>query len=132
MAGLRSGLLSEIVVMSIDTLRTSKMRSALTVLGVVIGITSIVGMTSLIRGFDESLRDSIKELGPNTIFVQKFGLISATSGKSFLEVAKRPNLTAEDAAAKSAPARASTSGTSAPSSWRFSAPPMPSPRSTSR
>jgi hypothetical protein len=44
MAGLRSGLLSEIVVMSFDTLRTSKMRSALTVLGVVIGITSIVGM----------------------------------------------------------------------------------------
>ena len=50
--------------MSIDTLRTSKMRSALTVLGVVIGITSIVGMTSLIRGFDESLRDSIRALGP--------------------------------------------------------------------
>ena len=53
----RSGLLGEIVRMSVDTLRTSKMRSALTVLGVVIGITSIVGMTSLIRGFDESLRD---------------------------------------------------------------------------
>ena len=57
MATVRTGLLSEIVVMSIDTLRTSKMRSALTVLGVVIGITSIVGMTSLIRGFDQSLRD---------------------------------------------------------------------------
>ena len=50
--------LREIVGMSIDTLRTSKMRSALTVLGVVIGITSIVGMTSLIRGFDKSLRDA--------------------------------------------------------------------------
>ena len=40
--------------MSWDTLRGNKMRSALTVLGIVIGITSIVGMTSLIRGFDES------------------------------------------------------------------------------
>ena len=58
------GLFREIVGMSFDTLRTSKMRSALTVLGVVIGITSIVGMTSLIRGFDESLRDSIRQLGP--------------------------------------------------------------------
>ena len=66
MAALRSGLLSEIVVMSLDTLRTSKMRSALTVLGVVIGVTSIVGMTSLIRGFDSSLRDSIAALGPKT------------------------------------------------------------------
>ena len=73
MAALRAGLLAEIVTMSIDTLRTNKMRSALTVLGVVIGITSIVGMTSLIRGFDDSLRDSISQLGPNTIFVQKMG-----------------------------------------------------------
>jgi putative ABC transport system permease protein len=97
MAGVRSGLLSEIVVMSLDTLRTSKMRSALTVLGVVIGITSIVGMTSLIRGFDESLRDSIRELGANVIFVQKFSGLSFASGKSFLEVARRPNLTPEDA-----------------------------------
>ena len=85
--------------MSIDTLRASKMRSALTVLGVVIGITSIVGMTSLIRGFDESLRDSIRELGPNTIFVQKMGALSMASGKSFREVLKRPNLTIEDARA---------------------------------
>ena len=73
MAALRSGLLGEIVGMSIDTLRTSKMRSALTVLGVVIGITSIVGMTSLIRGFDQSLRDSIGQMGPNTIFVAEDG-----------------------------------------------------------
>ncbi len=85
--------------MSIDTLRTSKMRSALTVLGVVIGITSIVGMTSLIRGFDESLRESISQLGPDTIMVQKWGALSFASGKSFLEVARRPNLSREDALA---------------------------------
>jgi putative ABC transport system permease protein len=96
---MRSGLLGEIVTMSVDTLRSNKMRSALTVLGVVIGITSIVGMTSLIRGFDESLRDLFRELGPNTIFVQKFGLISASSGKSFLEVARRPNISMDDARA---------------------------------
>ena len=53
-------LLRETAVMAFDTLRSNKMRSALTVLGVVIGVTSIVGMTSLIRGFDSSLRNSIK------------------------------------------------------------------------
>jgi putative ABC transport system permease protein len=98
-AAIRSGLLGEIVSMAFDTLRTSKMRSALTVLGVVIGITSIVGMTSLIRGFDQSLRDSISQLGPNTIMVQKWGALSWASGKSFLEVARRPNITIEDARA---------------------------------
>jgi putative ABC transport system permease protein len=96
---IRTGLLSEVVVMAFDTLRASKMRSALTVLGVVIGITSIVGMTSLIRGFDNSLRDAISQLGPNTIIVQKWGALSFAAGRSFLEVARRPNLTVEDARA---------------------------------
>jgi putative ABC transport system permease protein len=99
MAIMRTGLFTEIFAMAFDTLRTSKMRSALTVLGVVIGITSIVGMTSLIRGFDNSLRESIGQLGPNTIMVQKMGALSFASGKSFLEVARRPNLTMEDARA---------------------------------
>jgi putative ABC transport system permease protein len=96
---MRSGLFSEIVVMAVDTLRASKLRSALTVLGVVIGITSIVGMTSLIRGFDNSLRESISQLGPDTIIVQKWGALSFAAGRSFLEVARRPNLTMEDARA---------------------------------
>ena len=99
MAGIRAGLFAEIVGMAFDTLRTSKMRSALTVLGVVIGITSIVGMTSLIRGFDKSLRDAISQLGPDTIMVQKWGALSFAAGRSFLEVARRPNLTMEDARA---------------------------------
>ena len=99
MPALRSGLLREIVWMSFDTLRTNKMRSALTVLGVVIGITSIVGMTSLLRGFGDSVEAAFKEMGPNTITVQKFGIISASSGKSFIEVMRRPNLTIEDAKA---------------------------------
>lgn len=99
MAAIRAGLLAEIFAMSIDTLRSNKMRSALTVLGVVIGITSIVGMTSLIRGFNDSLAESVRQAGANTIYVQKFGLLSIASGKSFVEMLKRPNLTIEDARA---------------------------------
>ena len=89
-------LLGETAAMAFDTLRSNKMRSALTVLGVVIGVTSIVGMTSLIRGFDSSLRDSINSLGPNTIFVQKFGISSFSSSSSFLELMRRPNITEDD------------------------------------
>ena len=70
---IRIGLVKEVVVMAFDTVRTNKMRSFLTVLGVVIGITSIVGMTAMIRGFDQSLREMIGAIGPNTIFVQRFG-----------------------------------------------------------
>jgi ABC-type lipoprotein release transport system permease subunit len=54
--------------MSWDTIRSNKLRSSLTVLGIVIGITSIVGITSLLRGFEESFKDLIRQIGPDTIF----------------------------------------------------------------
>lgn len=89
-------LIRETAAMAFDTLRSNKMRSALTVLGVVIGVTSIVGMTSLIRGFDQSLRDMFSSMGPNTIFVQRFGAVSMSSGASFMQLMRRPNLTVDD------------------------------------
>jgi len=85
--------------MAFDTVRTNKMRSGLTVLGVVIGITSIVGMTAIIRGFDQSLRDMIRAIGPNTIFIQRFGVTSFASGAEISQLLKRPNLSLSDARA---------------------------------
>ena len=96
---IRIVLLAEVVAMAFDTVRGNKMRSALTVLGVVIGITSIVGMTSMIRGFDQSLRAMIAAIGPNTIFVQRFGITSFAGGAEFKELIKRPNLSISDARA---------------------------------
>jgi putative ABC transport system permease protein len=96
---MRTGLIKEVVAMAFETVRTNKMRSALTVLGVVIGITSIVGMTALIRGFDQSLRDMIRAIGPNTIFVQRFGITSFAGGAEFKDLIKRPNLSVSDARA---------------------------------
>ena len=85
--------------MALDTLRGNKLRSGLTILGVVIGITAIVGMTSLIRGFDQSLRDSVKALGPSTIILTKLSIVSISSGAEFSDLLRRPNLTVEDAKA---------------------------------
>jgi len=85
--------------MALDTVRGNKMRSGLTILGVVIGITSIVGMTALIRGFDQSLREMIRAIGPNTIFIQRFGVTSFASGAEIKDLLKRPNLSISDARA---------------------------------
>jgi len=93
------GLIGEVWRMALETLRGNKMRSGLTVLGVVIGITSIVGMTALIRGFDSSLRDLIRSLGPNTIFIGKVSAVSLSSGADFATLMRRPNLTIADAKA---------------------------------
>jgi putative ABC transport system permease protein len=96
---IRLGLLGEVIRMAIDTVRTNKMRSGLTVLGIVIGITSIVGMTAMIRGFDQSLRDSIGAIGPTTIFMQRFNFTSFTNGAEISQLLRRPNLTVSDARA---------------------------------
>src|SRR6185436_5901498 len=102
---MRWSLFSQILSMSWDTVRGNKLRSFLTVLGIVIGITSIVGVTSLIRGFDQSFKDLIKGIGPSTIYVAKMSGVSLSSGASFAELAKRPNITPADAEAieKNAP-----------------------------
>src|SRR5712671_3075577 len=96
---IRGSLVTEVIVMAFDTVRSNKMRSALTVLGVVIGITSIVGMTAMIRGFDQSLRDSIRAIGPNLITTQRAGVLSFANGAEFSKIIKRPNLTVSDARA---------------------------------
>ena len=95
----RTALLREVALMAVDTVRTNRMRSVLTILGVVIGITSIVGMTAMIRGFDKSLRDMLQSVGPNTIFIQRFGISSFANGAEIRDLLKRPNLTVSDARA---------------------------------
>jgi len=96
---MRTGLLAEIVAMAFDTLRTTKLRPGLTVLGIVIGITSIVGMTSLIRGFNESLKDLIRGVGANTVFVSKMPALMTASGPELTAILRRPALTVADAKA---------------------------------
>jgi putative ABC transport system permease protein len=96
---IRFGLFVEVVAMALDTLRANKLRSALTVLGVVIGITSIVGMTAMIRGFDESLRELIAQAGPNLIYLERYGATSFVNGFELKEFLRRPNLSVSDARA---------------------------------
>ena len=94
---MRHELLAEVFRMAFQTIRTNRARSALTILGVVIGVMSIVGMTSLVRGLDASLQDSIRQLGPRSIFVARFSGMSLGEGVDFRSLMRRPNLTLGDA-----------------------------------
>ena len=82
---LRAGLFAEILSMAFDTLRANKLRSGLTILGVVIGVTSIVAMTSLIRGFGDQMHQLIRQMGSDTVYLQKFGVSSWASGRPLIE-----------------------------------------------
>lgn len=95
------GLLLEIPGMARESLLANKLRSGLMILGIIIGVMALVGMTSLIRGFDHSLRSILKEMGPDSIFVFKLSGASVLSGADFRTLLGRPNLTIEDANAVS-------------------------------
>lgn len=96
---LRFALYVDTVSMALGTIRTNKMRSFLTILGIVIGITAIVGMTSLINGFDESVKEEIRTMGPKTVYLAKSGPMVGGNRQQFLDIMKRPNITLADAKA---------------------------------
>ena len=58
--------------MAIDTLRANKLRSSLTILGVSVGVVTVIFMVSIIQGLNKAFADQIESLGSNTVFISKF------------------------------------------------------------
>src|ERR1700733_6836191 len=87
----------EIIQMATDTLRSNKLRSSLTVLGIVIGVAMVIGVSSIGRGLDDNVREVVASIGSNVIFayhVQPFSF-----GRPTEEMRPRKKLTFEDAEA---------------------------------
>lgn len=72
-----SVLLTENLAAALDTLRARKARSALTILGVVIGVTSVIAVASIIDGLNGVIKEQVSKLGSRTLFVTR---IPATQG----------------------------------------------------
>ncbi len=58
--------------LALDTLRTHKFRSFLTILGVVIGTFTIIGVASIIAGLDRQMVQMMEQWGTRTLFIAKF------------------------------------------------------------
>ena len=85
---------------AMDTLRAHKMRSALTVFGVVLGVSVIMLVAALITGFDETIQESIKQFGADTAFVSRWDQGPHNNGANRpLEERLRKPLTLADAEA---------------------------------
>jgi putative ABC transport system permease protein len=83
----------ESVRMALDTLRTNKLRSGLTILGIVIGVTTVITISSIINGLNNRVSDFASSLGTNVfwIFHLPFGMEKLTS-----EELTRRKLTLDD------------------------------------
>src|SRR6201981_3152576 len=83
---------------AMDTLRAQKMRSGVTVFGVVLGVSVIMLVAALITGFDYQIQENIKQFGADTAFVSKWDQ-GFHNGSAPLEERLRKPLTIEDAEA---------------------------------
>src|SRR3954465_14900445 len=84
--------------MAFSSLREHKVRSLLTVFGVVIGVTALVVVSSILVGVDKDMRDYLSDYGKETLFILK-GTPGIHVGRMSAEERSRKPVTSEDAMA---------------------------------
>ncbi len=63
---------TEGVLIALDAMRANKLRSALTILGVVIGVTTVMAVASLVQGIRQQIFNAIEVAGPTTFYILRF------------------------------------------------------------
>ena len=92
---MHSNLLKEDMKMALETIRTHKVRSFLTVLGVVIGTMVAIVVASILLGVEKNVQDSLNEFGVDNLFIFKFNP-GFHFGRLSPEERTRKSLTYED------------------------------------
>ena len=93
---MRIGDLKETVTMALNTLRANKLRSGLTILGIVIGVMTVITISSVVNGLNQSVAGLVESLGSNVLFVFRF---PAFTGRPTTEMLTRKQITYDDAMA---------------------------------
>jgi putative ABC transport system permease protein len=92
--------LKDSIQMAWFTMRTHKMRSFLTILGVLVGVAAVIGMVAIVQGLNKSMASQIESLGANVIYVSRFEpRVQVGGGGRSEEERKRKYITFEDAMA---------------------------------
>jgi len=95
---MRTGILKDVFNMSLDSIKSHKLRSFLTLLGIMIGVMTVIAMVSVVQGLNQSFLSELESIGPDVIMVSKYEP-GITVGNMSEEERQRENLTFEDALA---------------------------------
>jgi putative ABC transport system permease protein len=87
------GQAGESVKMALDTLRANKLRSGLTILGIVIGVSTVITISSVINGLNARVSDFVNSLGSNVIWVFQMPVIGV---RPTAEMLARKKFTLDD------------------------------------
>jgi putative ABC transport system permease protein len=82
----------ETVKIALDTLRSNKMRSGLTILGIVIGVMTVIMISSVINGLNSRIANMVSQFGTNVLWVFRFSFITQPTA----EMLARKQLTYDD------------------------------------
>src|SRR5450631_4917596 len=85
---------AETLKLAFDALRAHKLRSFLTLLGVILAVTTLVAVMSVVAGLNFYVADKVANLGANVYLVDRFGII--TSQDAWIKAQKRPLVTLEE------------------------------------
>ncbi len=88
--------LFEILFMSLHSIKGNKLRTLLTILGVVVGIFSIIVIMTIITMLEKSIENGVSQLGQNTFQIQKFPAIMTGGHDAWMKYRNRKDLTLED------------------------------------
>lgn len=89
-------LLNESFRLAIMSLRANKLRTMLTLLGVIVGVTSVIAVITIISGLDKTVATAFSSQGSTVFSVSKRPLV-ITSREDFIKFNKRKDLTRDDA-----------------------------------
>ena len=89
---------SEAIAIALQSLRAHKLRSFLTVLGILIGVSSVIAVVAITEGLDRYMSDKVLELGTRAFRVQQMPDI-ITSHEQWREMMKRKRVTMDDVGA---------------------------------
>src|SRR5437879_12075326 len=95
---LRVAALWEAFMVAAASLRQNKLRTGLTLVGIIVGVTAVIAVVTIIKGLDETVAKTFNSQGSTVFTVSKLPLV-ITSREDFVKFSKRKDVTREDAEA---------------------------------